>query len=226
MQLKKGDKLLLLLLAFLLGVFALVSAFRPDGNGVSSPAQLQVVTPPDSLHASGVDTLSSQSPKDHPSPAARNILTTERYPGPPSWMASQGTMVHKMSKGETLDLNKADTIELQRLPGVGPAFARRIFRYRERLGGYYTKEQLQEVYGMDRERYERLQPFVVIRTRPRTLYISSDSITPHPYLSYRQSDYLKYHLSKGDSLTWKLLRSSGAFTRDDSLRLSPYLPIR
>jgi DNA uptake protein ComE-like DNA-binding protein len=52
-----------------------------------------------------------------------------------------------------IELNSADTLDLQRLRGIGPSFARRIVKYRERLGGFYDKSQLLEVWGMDTGRY-------------------------------------------------------------------------
>ena len=44
-----------------------------------------------------------------------------------------------------VELNSADTLELDKIRGIGPAFARRIVKYRERIGGFYKKEQLMEV---------------------------------------------------------------------------------
>jgi len=51
-----------------------------------------------------------------------------------------------------VELNRADTLELTALKGIGPAFARRIVKYRERLGGFRSMDQLYEVYGMDSAR--------------------------------------------------------------------------
>lgn len=48
-----------------------------------------------------------------------------------------------------LELNTADTTGLKTLRGIGSVFASRIIRYRERLGGYHSHEQLNEITGMD-----------------------------------------------------------------------------
>jgi len=61
-----------------------------------------------------------------------------------------------------VELNSADTFDLQRLKGIGPAFARRIVNYREKLGGFLDKSQLLEVFGMDSVRYGYLSPFVIV----------------------------------------------------------------
>lgn len=52
-----------------------------------------------------------------------------------------------------IELNSADTFELQRLRGIGSSFAKRIVRYRDRLGGFTDKSQILEVFGMDTVRY-------------------------------------------------------------------------
>ena len=71
-----------------------------------------------------------------------------------------------------VELNEADTLTLKKIPGIGSTFARRIVRYRELLGGYYTVEQLAEVYGIDEERYIALYPWFRVdttRLRPQSI---------------------------------------------------------
>ena len=87
-----------------------------------------------------------------------------------------------------IELNSADSAELVKLKGIGSSFARRIIKYRSLLGGYYKKEQLLEVFGMDTSRY---YGFV------KNVFVDSDSIRrmnlndvefkkllKHPYLEY------------------------------------------
>lgn len=63
-----------------------------------------------------------------------------------------------------IELNSADSITLQQLPGVGPVFASRIVRFREILGGFYHEGQLLEVYGFDSLRYEGLKAHLTVDT--------------------------------------------------------------
>lgn len=53
-----------------------------------------------------------------------------------------------LGAGETLDPNRASAVELDRLPGVGPAAARAIVAERERSGGFASLEDLLEVPGV------------------------------------------------------------------------------
>ncbi|MDD2538010.1 MAG: helix-hairpin-helix domain-containing protein [Bacteroidales bacterium] len=53
-----------------------------------------------------------------------------------------------------VELNTADSAELVKLYGIGPYYAMKIIRYRERLGGFAIPEQLLEVEGIDTDRLE------------------------------------------------------------------------
>lgn len=110
----------------------------------------------------------------------------------------------------SVELNSADTAELQRLYGIGPAFAVRIAKYRDLLGGFVRKEQLLEVYGMDTVRFSGIADNVTVDpSQVRRIAINSatlDELRRHPYLDYYQAraitDYRKkgYRIEKPDDL--------------------------
>ncbi len=87
-----------------------------------------------------------------------------------------------------VDINTADSVALEGLPGIGPAFAKRIVKYRTLLGGYVKVEQLKEVYGMPEETYEKIKPLCKVTAVP-VKKIPGDSLWLfaykfyHPYLS-------------------------------------------
>ncbi|MDO9001654.1 MAG: helix-hairpin-helix domain-containing protein [Bacteroidota bacterium] len=87
-----------------------------------------------------------------------------------------------------VDINTADSITLLNLDGIGPAFAKRILKYKSLLGGYNTIEQLKEVYGFTDELYAKLKPFIYIETVViEKIDLNKDdfkTINKHPYLSY------------------------------------------
>lgn len=174
---------------------------------------------PDSLQTGATTTAERKEVEPKPRADSLAIITTDKYPGPPT----RPHYPKKLGKGATIDLNSADTLLLMRVPGIGPTFARRIYKYRELLGGYYVVEQLQEVYDMDRERYQQIVPFLKIETAVKPIYISRDSIGRHPYLQWRHKRVMEGILRDGQKLTWDRLMESRQFTKDDSLRLSPYM---
>ena len=147
------------------------------------------------------------------SPAARDSLVLSKdYVGAPTSDRSY-TGSRKLPEGITLPLNQADSATLTQVPGIGATFAQRIVRYRERLGGFYTLLQLQEVYGMTTEKSQR----IALGTLPY------DSLPQHPYLNRGQRNAIARILYRDGKLQgWQQLANLPEFTRDDSIRLGHY----
>lgn len=90
-----------------------------------------------------------------------------------------------------VELNTADTTQLQSVSGIGSTLARRIVRYRELSGGFTTTEQLLKVYGITLENFIRIEEQVYVDTttpafaalRKATLDLPSSAYPPrrsHP----------------------------------------------
>ncbi|MDW3208258.1 MAG: helix-hairpin-helix domain-containing protein [Reichenbachiella sp.] len=128
------------------------------------------------------------------------------------------------------DLNLADTAQFQLVKGIGPVLSERIVKYREMLGGFTSTEQLQEVYGIKPEVYQRmLNDFDVLVASNKKININEDSISflaKHPYLSYKTSRaIIKYRAQHGDYQSVDDLKK--IHTISDSLfqRIKPYLKV-
>jgi competence protein ComEA len=67
---------------------------------------------------------------------------------------------HKLSAGQTIDINTASESELVQLPGVGPSLARRIVEYRAANGPFQIPDDLQNVSGIGPTKYAKMEPFV------------------------------------------------------------------
>ena len=91
----------------------------------------------------------------------------------------------------SVELNSADTLTLQLLYGIGPTLARRIVRYRERLGGFHSTSQLTEVYGISQSLLERIEGQLTVDTAMvRTIGLDTVSLKQllrHPYIEYYQA---------------------------------------
>jgi competence ComEA-like helix-hairpin-helix protein len=61
------------------------------------------------------------------------------------------------TSGAALDLNTATAEQLQEVPGIGPAAARRIVAYREEYGRFASIDALAQVEGFDAERVAGLR---------------------------------------------------------------------
>ncbi len=130
----------------------------------------------------------------------------------------------KLRPGETILLNKADTNELKRVPGIGSYYARSIIRYGQRLGGYHRVEQLREISGFPEE---ALSYFKVSSPAVRQLNVNTstlEELRKHPYCNFYQAraiiDYRRLHgpLHSLDDL--KLLKE---FPPAAIQRLKPYV---
>lgn len=155
---------------------------------------------------------------------ADTIYRPDHYVGPPAHL--RNSSAPKFRQRQILDLNTVDSLTLIRVPGIGPAFSHRILALRRQLGGYYTVLQLQEVYGMDEDKFLSLKGWFRIGRSPRTYRLDSlisGDIPRHPYLSYTQVKSLNRLISRhGRIMRWSTLMRDPAFSRDDSIRLSPY----
>lgn len=91
-------------------------------------------------------------------------------------------------KHDPIDLNKADTFDLRKIPGIGVGLSRRIFNYRQKLGGFYDKSQLFEVFGMDSARYQTVSPYISINnaeiTKININKATVKELIKHPYIDY------------------------------------------
>lgn len=135
---------------------------------------------------------------------------------------------NKYPKGTVVELNSTDTASLRRVPGIGPVFARRIVRFRELLGGFYSVAQLREVYGMDEERYRSLAPWFRIDTSGitplRVNQVSCEELARHPYVSNTQARILcRLRKQNGHLRGWADLSLLEEFAAPQHRRLRYYL---
>ena len=217
LRFNKGDRVVLILLVVLILSYVLYSGVT--AKGLPGMTEVPDTIPPVVAKLDTVPQAPVEKEKNTPAP-----IRTDRYPGPPPEAKRAEAYLPKLKPGATIDLNSADTTLLKRVPGIGSSFARRIVKYRDLLGGYYVVEQLQEVYGMDRERYDAIHPYFTVGTAVRPLTLTVDSISYHPYLSWRHKRTLRRLLEAEQPIDWSHLMVTGDFTRDDSLRLAPYMP--
>lgn len=107
---------------------------------------------------------------------------------------------------ELLRLNTADSIDLISLPGIGPYYARKIIQYRERLGGFATKDQLLEIYGIDKERFDLFAERIDVDTNDVTkvdLKVATfEQLSGNPYIGgYVARAIIRYREKSGIELT-------------------------
>lgn len=146
----------------------------------------------------------------------------------PSPRGRDGPVASKRAVLSILDLNEADSLSLLSLPGIGPVFASRIVRYRELLGGFYDLSQLQEVYGMDAERYQQIQSYLKLdHPNLRRIAINRSSyeeLRKHPYINAKYAKLiLAYKKQHGAYKSLEDLSGISLFDEKYLRKIAPYL---
>ncbi|MGE5317916.1 MAG: helix-hairpin-helix domain-containing protein [Chloroflexota bacterium] len=111
-----------------------------------------------------------------------------------------------------VELNSADSLQLISINGIGPVFASRIIKFREKIGGFARVEQLMDVYGIDSTRFPALKPQVRVDTtmvvKLKINKVTLQELKSHPY-------FQNYYLAKAviDRRIQK-----GGFKRPDEIK--------
>lgn len=127
-----------------------------------------------------------------------------------------------------INLNRADSIELRRVNGIGEITAGRIVRYRERLGGFVRVEQLIDVKGVKESNYEKIiEQIYCDSCEIRKIdinFANPKELEGHPYIGEQQLRKLVHLKSlKGGWNTVEEMIEQKIFTREEAAKLAPYL---
>ena len=129
----------------------------------------------------------------------------------------------KYPVGTRIDLNRADTTELKKIPGIGSSIAKLIVGYRNRLGGFYCVSQLQDEGKIPMELnnwFSLDQPEIRKINLNRA---SAQRMKSHPYISPLQAIViLEYRKKKGKLKSLKQLALYEEFSAEDLERISYY----
>jgi len=131
----------------------------------------------------------------------------------------------------SIDINLADSASLVRLWGIGPVFSKRIIKYRTLLGGFIRKEQLREVYGIDKELYDKIEPFLKIES-PLVSQININTsdykaLSKHPYINYKTGKAIANYRKQHGAFT-KITELTKIYLISDTIyeKIAPYLMLQ
>lgn len=126
-----------------------------------------------------------------------------------------------------LDLNLADSTDLETLPGIGAWYVARILEHRNALGGFSYKEQLMDIYRLDQEKYDKLSDLVTVSgqyMRPYPLWtLPADSLRRHPYIrNFETARAIVLYRENNPPESWTVegLLGAGVLSEDAAYKLS------
>jgi competence ComEA-like helix-hairpin-helix protein len=127
-----------------------------------------------------------------------------------------------------VEINEADSITLTTVKGIGPSFASRIIKYRNRLGGYISLNQLKEVFGIDSTKFAQILPQLKL-SNPTIKQINIntctfDELKNFPYLSYKQMNaIIAYRKQHGNYKSEKDLSKILIINSETIEKIKPYI---
>ena len=102
------------------------------------------------------------------------------------------TVTNKESfKTVAFDLNRADTNDLKKLKGIGSKLSARIIKYRDMVGGFYSENQIKEVFGLDSIVVDEILKFGTIKN-PSLKKIKINEVTVEDFKHY----YIRPYIAK------------------------------
>jgi DNA uptake protein ComE-like DNA-binding protein len=128
-----------------------------------------------------------------------------------------------------IDINEADSLDLEQLPAIGEKLSSRIVRYRDRLGGFMKLTQLKEVYGLSDSTYQIIFPLLKIEKefKPKQIDINKadySEMRKHPYTNISFIKLvLAYRKAHGDFTSQLDLEKIEQIDKSVLDRLAPYL---
>lgn len=136
--------------------------------------------------------------------------------------------IPKLVASILFDLNKADSVELKRLKGIGDKLSSRIVKYRNKLGGFITFNQLSEVYGLDSLVINEItsHSYIAKNFQPEKININKatkDELLIHPYFKKRAAILFNYKRQHGPYGSIEDLQKIIAIKPEELEKISPYV---
>ncbi len=130
-----------------------------------------------------------------------------------------------------IEINTSDTSDFISLPGIGSKLAWRIVNFRDKLGGFYSINQIAETYGLPDSTFQKIKPYLKL-TEPNVKKINIntatvDELKVHPYIRYQLArPIVAYREEHGQFSKPEDLKKIMIVTDDVFLKMAPYLQVQ
>jgi DNA uptake protein ComE-like DNA-binding protein len=128
-----------------------------------------------------------------------------------------------------VDINAADTSALMALPGIGLKLSARILQFRNKLGGFYSLDQVKETYALHDSVFQKIVPYLKLHTGITTINIneaSIDQLKAHPYIKYHLANAIvQYRMQHGPYRMIEDIKKIMIIDEVIFAKIAPYLRI-
>ena len=135
----------------------------------------------------------------------------------------------KYSK-QLIDINTADTTAFIALPGIANKLANRIITFRDKLGGFYSVDQVGETFGLRDSIFQLIKPQLIISNTSLTQFnintATIDEMKMHPYIHYAIANAIvQYRTQHGNYSNVADIKKIMLINNDTYNKMAPYLKV-
>lgn len=116
------------------------------------------------------------------------IVITSVRKNYPSYSDSKPNFEREERKPAIVQINEADTSAFISLPGIGSKLSARIIAFREKLGGFYSVDQIGETYGLPDSTFQKIKARLQVDgSKIRKISVNTatkDELKAHPYIRW------------------------------------------
>jgi competence protein ComEA len=132
---------------------------------------------------------------------------------------------------QPVDVNLADTSEFIKLPGIGSKLSQRIIAFRNKLGGFYSIDQVGETYLLPDSTFQKIKPRLIIgSSHVKQININAasiDEMKAHPYLRYNLANAIfQYRQQHGNFNSVEEIKKIMLITEEVFIKVAPYLTVQ
>ncbi len=128
-----------------------------------------------------------------------------------------------------IDINTANLADWESLRGIGPAYANRIIKFRDKLGGFHDRSQLKETYGLPDSTFQAILPYLINSPVPNKININTaslEALKAHPYIPWKKANgIVQYRQNHGKFDRIEDLQKIGSINPAFFEKIKPYLKV-
>jgi competence protein ComEA len=128
-----------------------------------------------------------------------------------------------------IEINQADTNAFIQLPGIGSRLAQRIINFRNKLGGFYSIDQIAETYGLPDSTFKRIRTYLKSGDDVKKISInesSKEELKAHPYIKWNLANaIIEYRNQHGTFKRLEELKNIVLINDSTFSKIAPYLSL-
>lgn len=159
----------------------------------------------------------------------KDFIVLEAQAGPQPFKPYETREARKPGIVSPVDLSTADSAALEALPGIGGRLASRIIGFREKLGGFYSVEQVGETYGLADSVFQKLKNLLRLSGSVRKFKLNTvtrEELKAHPYFKWSLANAITaYRKQHGEFKSLEELRSIALIDEATFQRIIHYLEL-